>query len=53
MCDGNWSVNGVAYPCAECQLNIETDGTCHCRSWEKWFKAYWKELRKRFKHGIK
>lgn len=41
-------VNGVPYPCDKCAFHMETDGTCMCYPWKKWFKAYWKELRKRY-----
>lgn len=41
-------VNGVPYPCSKCKYNIETEGTCECHAWRKWFKAYWREMRKRF-----
>ena len=42
------SVNGVTSPCATCKWNSETDGTCDCKKWRTWFKAYWRELRKRY-----
>ncbi len=51
MCDGNWAVNGIEYPCAKCVFNEQTEGTCDCRTWRRWFKAYWKALRKKYRNA--
>lgn len=48
MLDSTFSVNGVTSPCLNCKYNSETDGTCTCKKWETWFKAYWRELRRKY-----